>query len=101
MGNGRKHWRDRLGAPRTFVLYRTPDVWRYAVSCAHGIADGYLAEPGADSVPGEARTAAHAKAEELAGRPLTIHWEPSGRPGCWTGDITAEPKELTPHSAAG
>ncbi|MEU7122919.1 hypothetical protein [Streptomyces zaomyceticus] len=101
MGTGRKHWRDGLGAPRTFVLYRTPDVWRYAVYFCHGIVDGYLTEPGADSEPGEARTAAHAKAEVLAGRPLTIHWEASGRPGSWTGDITAEPKDLRPHSAAG
>ncbi|MBB4986732.1 MULTISPECIES: hypothetical protein [Streptomyces] len=101
MGSGRKHWRDRLGTPKTFVLYRTPDVWRFAVYCAGGIVDGYLDQPGAGSEPGEARTAAHAKAEELVGRPLTISWEESDKPGWWTGVITTEPTELMPNSATG
>lgn len=101
MGTGRKHWRDSLGAPKTFVLYRTPDVWRCAVYFSRGVVDGYLAEPGTDSEPGEAQAAAHAKAEELVGRPLSIRWESSAEPGWWTGVITAAPTEPTPRLAAG
>ncbi|MET7757051.1 hypothetical protein ABZT27_20465 [Streptomyces sp. NPDC005389] len=101
MGSGRKHWRDSLGTPKTFALYRTPDVWRCAMYFSGGIVDGYLAQLSADSEPDEAQTAAHAKAEKLVGRPLTISWEESDQPGSWTGAITAEPRELTPNSAAG
>ncbi|MGW4743625.1 hypothetical protein ACWEPR_02320 [Streptomyces sp. NPDC004290] len=93
MVSGRKHWRDSLGTPKTFVLYRTSDVWRCAVYFSGGIVDGYLAEPNADSELGEAQTAAHAKAEELGGRPLAIHWETSDKPGWWTGAIATDAGE--------
>ncbi|MFE0772624.1 hypothetical protein [Streptomyces sp. NPDC058861] len=93
MGSGRKHWRDRLGTPKTFVLYRTPDAWRCAVYFSGGIVDGHLAEPSADSESGEAQTAARAKAEELAGRSLTISWEAGDKPGWWTGTITTDAGE--------
>ncbi|MFB6629079.1 hypothetical protein ACFCWY_04235 [Streptomyces sp. NPDC056362] len=93
MGSGRRSWRDRLGTPKTFVLYRTPEVWRIAVYFSGAIVDGHLHQPSADSEPAEAQTAAHAKAEELAGRPLTITWEASDKPGWWTGAITPEPPE--------
>ncbi|MFF3319368.1 hypothetical protein ACFYV5_28215 [Streptomyces sp. NPDC003035] len=91
MGSGRKHWRDSLGTPKAFVLYRTPDVWRCAMYFSGGIVDGRLAQPSANSEPDEAQTAAHAKAEELAGRPLAISWEANDQPGWWTGTITADP----------
>ncbi|WP_043230024.1 hypothetical protein [Streptomyces sp. NRRL F-5193] len=100
MERGRKDWRDGFGTPRFFVLYRTQDVWRYAMYFSGAIADGHLARPSADSEPGEAQTAAHDKAEDLAGRPLTISWEASGEPGRWTGTITSEPMEPTLESAA-
>ncbi|WP_190160512.1 hypothetical protein [Streptomyces litmocidini] len=93
MGRRRKDWRDSLGTPKTFVLYRTPDVWRYAMYFSGGIVDGYLAEPKADSELAEAQTAAHDKAEELAGRPLAIRWEASDKPGWWMGAITTDAGE--------
>ncbi|MFE8937400.1 hypothetical protein ACFYNX_07910 [Streptomyces sp. NPDC007872] len=101
MKRRRKHWRDGFGTPKFFVLYRTPDVWRYAMYFSGAIVDGYLAQPSADSEPGEAQTAAHSKAEDLAGRPLTISWEASDEPGWWTGTITTEPMDLALNSAAG
>ncbi|WP_449471302.1 hypothetical protein [Streptomyces tanashiensis] len=101
MKRRRKHWRDGFGTPQMFVLYRTPEVWRYAMYFSGAIVDGYLDTPSADSEPDEARTAAHGKAEDLAGRPLTISWEASGEPGWWTGTITTEPKDVTLNSAAG
>ncbi|MFD6363670.1 hypothetical protein ACFWFX_28080 [Streptomyces roseolus] len=101
MKRRRKHWRDGFGTPKTFVLYRTPDVWRFAMYFSGAIIDGYLAQPSADSEPGAAQSAAQGKAEDLAGRPLTISWESSDEPGWWTGTITTEPMDLTPNSAAG
>ncbi|MBB4979733.1 hypothetical protein [Streptomyces nymphaeiformis] len=101
MKRRRKHWRDGFGTPKFFVLYRTPDVWRYAMYFSGAIVDGYLAQPSADSEPGEAQTAAHGKAEDLAGRPLTMSWEASDEPGWWTGTITTEPMDLALNSAAG
>ena len=100
MKRRRKHRRDGFGTPKSFVLYRTPDVWRYAMYFSGAIVDGYLAQPSAGSEPGEAQTAAHDKAEELAGRPLTISWEASGEPGWWTGTIPTDPMDLTLNSAA-
>ncbi|MFI0990048.1 hypothetical protein [Streptomyces exfoliatus] len=93
MKSGRRHWRDRLGTPKSFVLYRTPDMWRCAMHFSGGIVDGYLVQPSSESEPSEAQTAAHAKAEELAGRPLAISWEASDEPGWWTGAITTDPVE--------
>ncbi|MGW5779141.1 hypothetical protein [Streptomyces sp. NPDC003863] len=101
MKNRQEHWRDRLGTPRSFVLYRTPDLWRYAVHFSGGIVDGYLVQPCADSEIREAQTAALAKAEELAGQPLKIAWEPSDKPDRWTGTVTTGPSEPTSDSAAG
>ncbi|MFD6074127.1 hypothetical protein ACFWG5_00955 [Streptomyces hydrogenans] len=45
MKRSRKHWRDGFGTPKTFVLYRTPDVWRFAMHFSGAIVDGYLAQP--------------------------------------------------------
>lgn len=103
MTSTRKDWRDSLGAPVTIVLFRAPDRWRYALyfSEPHGVADGYLAHPGADIEPGEAQTAACAKAEEIAGRSLAISWQASGEPGWWTGAVTSGTSEPTPTPAAG
>ncbi|MFF7436651.1 hypothetical protein [Streptomyces sp. NPDC008122] len=101
MKRRRKHWRDGFGTPKSFVLYRTSDAWRYAMYFSGAIVNGYLAQPSSGNEPGKAQTAAHGKAEELAGRPLTISWEASGEPGWWTGTITTEPTDLTLNSAAG
>lgn len=101
MKRRRKHWRDGFGTPKTFVLYRTPNVWRFAMYFSGAIVDGYLAHPSTDSEPGDAQTAAHGRAEDLAGRPLTISWEASDKPDWWTGAITTGLTELTPNSAAG
>ncbi|MFD8645792.1 hypothetical protein ACFV14_36415 [Streptomyces zaomyceticus] len=92
MTSRRKHWRDGLGTPATMVLFRTPDHWRYALyfSEPRGVADGYLARPGSDGEPDDAQAAAHAKAEELAGRPLTISWRTGEKPGWWTGAVTTD-----------
>ncbi len=103
MTSKRKHWRDGLGSPATIVLFRTPDRWRYALyfSEPRGVADGCLAHPGADSEPGEAQTAARAKAEQIAGQSLAISWQTSEEPGWWTGAITTGTSEPTPTPTAG
>ncbi len=95
----RKPWREGFGAPQFFILYRTPDVWRYAIYFSGAVVDGCLAPHSTGSEPGEARNAAHAKAEDVAGRPLTISREADDRPGWWTGTITTGPTELTLDSA--
>ncbi|MFJ6424198.1 hypothetical protein [Streptomyces hydrogenans] len=95
MTSKRKHWRDRLGTPTAIVLFRTVDQWRFALYFAEpqGVADGYLTHPGADGEPAEAQVAARLKAEEFAGRPLTVSWQSSEKPDWWEGAITAHTEE--------
>ncbi|MFF9070283.1 hypothetical protein ACF09E_33560 [Streptomyces sp. NPDC014891] len=90
-----KHWRGGLGTPDMMVLFRTANEWRYALyfSDPGGVADGRLPHPGPGGTPDEAQTAARAKAQEIAGRPLTISWRPDTAPAWWTGTVTTTPPE--------
>ncbi|MER7511769.1 hypothetical protein ABTX82_25930 [Streptomyces lavendulae] len=93
------YWR-RIGTPKTLVLYRTPERWRYAVyfEAPVGFADGYLAHPAPTSGPGTAQSALHRRAEELTHRELEVCWQPADQPDCWTGAVTkAGPLPDTDH----
>lgn len=86
--NRQPYWRT-LGTPTHFVLYRTPDQWRYAVYLTGpaGIADGALVDPPSSSKPDIAQTALLQKAEKLTRRRLEVLWHASGQPDCWTGTV--------------
>jgi hypothetical protein len=90
MGRRKKPHRSTFGAPRTLVLYRTPERWRFALyfEGAGGVLDGALDRPAPDGEPGAAQAALHRRAEELTHRELEVRWQPGGEPDWWTGAVT-------------
>ncbi|MEV7778476.1 hypothetical protein [Kitasatospora sp. NPDC088351] len=90
MGNARKPYWRTFGTPRTLVLYRTPDRWRYAVYFENprGIADGALDRPAVSCEPETAQAAMRLKAAELTCRELDVDWAATDQPGWWTGAVT-------------
>ncbi|MFE7529512.1 hypothetical protein ACFU7Y_27880 [Kitasatospora sp. NPDC057542] len=90
MGMRRKpYWRG-LGTPKTLVLFRTPDQWRYAVhfEAPGGFADGFLDRPAPSCDAELAQAALRLKAEEITHRELEVSWQSTDQPDWWTGIIT-------------
>lgn len=90
MGSSRKPYWHTFGTPKTLVLYRTPDRWRFAIyfEAPGGTADGALDHPAPSGEPETAQAALHRRAEELTHRQLEVSWQPTDRPDWWTGVIT-------------
>ncbi|MFE4977681.1 hypothetical protein ACFRAR_36930 [Kitasatospora sp. NPDC056651] len=90
MGTRREPYWHTIGTPKTLVLYRTPDRWRFAVyfEAPGGIADGFLDRPAPTCEPEPAQAALHLRAEELTHRELEVSWQPTDRPDWWTGVVT-------------
>lgn len=80
-----------LGTPTAAELHGASDGWRWALwfTGPAGVADGVLRALPPASEPDAARAAALRKAEEFTRRGLGILWHPAGRPGRWTGTVTA------------
>lgn len=77
-----------VSEPRTLVLYRTAQSWRWALYFVSGqIADGYLSAPSPDSSAQEARDALVLRAGELTRRDITVRWRPGDEAGWWTGEV--------------
>lgn len=80
--------RATFGEPKTLVLYRTPEQWRFAVHlAAGGIFDGYLGEPDSHCEPALAQVALEQRAGELSGRVLRVLWRAADKPDWWTGEV--------------
>ncbi len=100
MGSKRKPYWRTWGTPKTLVLHRTPDRWRFALyfEPPGGIADGALDHPAPTCAPEAAQTALHRRAEELTHRRLELSWQPTDQPDQWTGAVTkAGPLPATDH----
>lgn len=53
-----------------------------------GTADGALTQPEPSCEPATVQAALHLRAEDLTHRKLEVSWQPTDRPGWWTGVVT-------------
>ncbi|MEV8529462.1 hypothetical protein AB0451_35955 [Streptomyces sp. NPDC052000] len=88
MGSRRKPYWRTFGTPKTLVLYRTPNQWRFALHFEAPTAHGALDHPAPSCEPETAQAALHRRAEELTHRELEVSWQPTDQPDWWTGVVT-------------
>ncbi|MGF6884854.1 hypothetical protein ABIA39_008654 [Nocardia sp. GAS34] len=90
MTDGQPSGRSRWGTPASFVLYRTPERWRYAVHLRDpaSVMDGFLPDTLATAAVEEAQAELHRRAELAHGWKFQVHWETTAKPDWWTAEIT-------------
>lgn len=85
----RPRWARKLGQPTCFVLYHIPaDGWRHATYTSRGVIDGRLSVVDVPATFEEASSALIALTEQWSGAIGNVNWQPTEKPGWWTGEIT-------------
>jgi hypothetical protein len=82
-----KRVRFSVGLPRTLVLYRADEGWRYTLSMDRGVVDGALKGAPAEAPLFEAQTAARDFVERWVGGRCVLSWRDGDIPQVWTGDV--------------
>ncbi|WP_460363469.1 hypothetical protein [Actinocorallia lasiicapitis] len=76
------------GDPKTVVLYRTSDRWRYAICFARGdILDGFLQQVDVSDALEEAQSALRGMVKDLIQRDVQLAWQPADELDWWTGVV--------------
>jgi hypothetical protein len=78
--------RREFGIPTSFVLYRTPEGWRYALYSPDGVMDGRL-DLSVEADELDAQRTLLAMVERGVGRALNANWE-STQPHWWTAQVS-------------
>ena len=74
--------------PKSVVLYRTPEKWRWmATDAKGGMLDGGLKETPPDAPVEEAQAELLSTLSWLGETPLEADWRPADQPDCWHGDV--------------